>query len=200
MPKATHKMSNTRLYKVWSEMKRRCNNPNDNVYKYYGGKGISYDKDWETFEPFYKWAIENGYKDDAERGEFTLDRIDSNGDYSANNCRWATQLEQANNKNQNRRIEIDGVAHTIAEWGRISGVKVGTIDRRLRVYGFSPKEAVYRENGTRNTIKIELNGERHTLREWAIRLGLSKNTISERLKRGWDIERALTTGNMNTKI
>ena len=89
----THNMSHTRLYQCWADMKSRCNNPNSQFYKRYGGRGISYCKEWERFEPFMKWALSNGYSDDL-----TLDRIDNDGDYSPDNCKWSTQQEQAINK------------------------------------------------------------------------------------------------------
>ena len=59
---STHRKSQTRLYKIWSGIKKRCNNPASSVYRHYGGRGITYCKEWEQFEPFYNWAMENGYK------------------------------------------------------------------------------------------------------------------------------------------
>ena len=73
-----------REYKSWNNMKNRCNNPKLAEYKNYGGRGITYDKDWERFENFYR--------DMGERPEgTTLDRIDVDKDYSKENCRWATK-------------------------------------------------------------------------------------------------------------
>lgn len=95
----THNESNSRLYGVWVTMKKRCNNPESTVFKYYGGRGIKVCDEWDSdYNVFRKWAIENGYRDDAFRGECTIDRIDVNGDYCPENCRWVSMKAQSLNK------------------------------------------------------------------------------------------------------
>ena len=90
----THNMSNTRLYNIYSKMKYRCYNPNNDDFKDYGARGISICKEWLSgFENFYNWAITNGYNKDL-----SIDRIDVNGNYEPSNCRWATPTTQARNK------------------------------------------------------------------------------------------------------
>lgn len=90
---------NDRLYEVWGSMKKRCNNPNDKSYKNYGGRGIKVCKEWdENYLSFKKWAYKNGYDENAPHGECTIDRIDVNGNYEPNNCRWISNAEQQKNK------------------------------------------------------------------------------------------------------
>ena len=101
-----HNLSKTRLYRIWISIKRRCYNKNSKDYKYYGKRKIKVCKEWkENFMNFYNWAIENGYNEHLKKyGSIntTIDRINVDGDYEPNNCRWATWKEQANNRRTNR--------------------------------------------------------------------------------------------------
>ena len=132
-----HGKSNTRLYIAWQHMKQRCCNPKNDRYKYYGGRGISICEDWMQFEPFEQWALSNGYED-----ELTIDRIDVNGDYCPENCRWVTWETQQNNKRNNNIIEAFGEKRTLAEWSKISGVNRTTIQKRINVCGQTPEKAM----------------------------------------------------------
>ena len=95
---STHGGSSERLYHVWQDMKRRCNNQNCNEYRNYGGRGIKVCNEWDDYSTFRKWAYKHGYDEDAPFGECTIDRIDVNGNYEPDNCRWITNAEQQKNK------------------------------------------------------------------------------------------------------
>lgn len=122
-----HGMRHTRIYDIWRSMRQRCSNPNNIRYSIYGGKGIKVCHEWELFENFYNWSILNGYKD-----YLTIDRIDYDGDYDPQNCRWVTQRVQQNNRSNNRYVEFNGQSHTLGEWSEITGLKLGTIWFRLK--------------------------------------------------------------------
>lgn len=88
-----------KLYSVWSGMKDRCNNSNNSGYQWYGAKGVKVCEEWNnSFEVFYEWAINSGYK----RG-LSIDRINPFGNYEPSNCRWATDTEQALNKRTSKK-------------------------------------------------------------------------------------------------
>ena len=123
----THGHTGDRIYNIWRYMKDRCNNPNSDCYENYGGRGISVCIDWENnFQEFYDWSMQNGYRDDL-----SIDRINYNEGYSPENCRWATNLEQANNKRSNRYITYANVTHTQAEWARIFNMSQHVLRHRL---------------------------------------------------------------------
>ena len=98
-----HGDRDSRLYLVWKTMKKRCENPKDKSYKYYGAKGVSVCDEWHDYLIFKKWANENGYNENAPKGVCTIDRINPYGNYEPNNCRWVSMAEQ----NKNKRIHAD---------------------------------------------------------------------------------------------
>lgn len=122
----THGHSKSRLYKIYMGMKRRCYNPHYNHYEQYGGRGIKLCDEWvHDYIAFEKWATENGYTD-----SLTIDRIDVNGDYSPNNCRWVTMKQQGLNRRTNINVEINGITKTLKEWSESSGICYKTIQFR----------------------------------------------------------------------
>ena len=122
----THHKRHTRLYGVYTAMKSRCNNPNNQAYNLYGGRGIKVCSEWEAdFQTFYDWSLENGYK----KG-LTLDRIDNDKGYSPDNCRWATMEKQQNNRGNNKYIEIDGEVKTVSQFAKELNVPYGYLYSR----------------------------------------------------------------------
>ena len=127
----------TRLYRIWSAMKMRCNNPNNVNYYLYGGKGIKVCDAWNDFNHFRDWAINNGYSD-----ELTIDRIDSNKDYCPSNCRWVSYKIQSNNTSRNHYVTANGKTLTISQWSDETGIPSRTIAARINVLGWEPQDAV----------------------------------------------------------
>lgn len=118
-------------------MRSRCNNPKSTKYYLYGGKGITVCKEWdESFERFYDWSMKNGYEEDL-----TIDRIDGNGNYEPNNCRWATYKEQANNTTQNNIITYKGISMNATQWAKKLNMNPNTFSERLR-RGWSVERAI----------------------------------------------------------
>ena len=119
-----HGDSRTKLYHVWATMKDRCSNSNRPCYKHYGGRGIKVCDEWNGSDKwlnFKKWALENGYKDGL-----TLDRIDVNGNYEPNNCRWIPLKEQINNTRRNIYLTYKNETHNINQWAKILGINKNT--------------------------------------------------------------------------
>lgn len=114
----THGMRKTRLYRIWTGIKDRCNNPKSKYWKRYGGRGITVCENWNnSFDAFYEWATNNGYTENL-----TLDRKDNDLGYCPENCRWATYQEQENNRSNNVLYLIDGETLTLAQLSRKVGL------------------------------------------------------------------------------
>lgn len=122
----THGMKGTRIYRIWTGMKDRCLNSKSKYWERYGGRGIKVYEEWKKFENFYSWAMENGYSEDL-----TLDRIDNDGNYEPNNCRWATYQEQENNRSNNKIIEYNGETMTVSQLANKYGIKPKILHSRL---------------------------------------------------------------------
>lgn len=114
------------VYDIWYTMLRRCENPNNSAYKYYGGRGIAVCEEWHDVQVFIDWALANGWK----RG-LTIDRIDNDGNYEPSNCRWATPKEQARNRRSNHLIAFNGKTQCLTDWAEETGVKWQTLVSRI---------------------------------------------------------------------
>lgn len=123
----THYLSYSPEYMTWAKMRARCENQNDQGYDRYGARGIRVCNRWrDSFENFY---ADMGPRPSAHH---SIDRIDNNGDYSPENCRWATVKEQARNRRSTRFIEFRGESKSIAEWAEIKGMSYQVLFKRLQ--------------------------------------------------------------------
>ena len=105
----THNKTHTRLFRVWQNIKRRCYAKTNPDYKYYGACGVKVCDEWlNSFQAFYDWAMQNGYNESAPKGQCTLDRIDTNGNYEPSNCRWVSMKVQNLNRKANVILEYNG--------------------------------------------------------------------------------------------
>lgn len=121
-------------------MRERCFNENNPEYGRYGGRGIDVCTEWAVYEAFRDWALANGYAENL-----SIDRIDNDGNYCPENCRWATAKQQANNTRKTHLITFNGETHSVSEWARILNIKQSTLRMRINNYGWSVEDALGKE-------------------------------------------------------
>ena len=140
--KLKHGKHGTKLYFSWAQMIQRCYNPKNKAYKNYGGREIQTCDSWLTFDNFYH--------DMGERPQnTTLDRIDNERGYFKENCRWATKVEQNNNKRTNNNITFNGKTMTLKQWSDATGINYNTLTKRLN-NGWSTKDMLTRKVQVQN--------------------------------------------------
>jgi len=133
-----HGKTSTRLYNIWRGMRKRTYCQNQKDYEGYGGRGIAVCDEWKNnYEAFEKWALQSGYTNNL-----TIERINNDGDYTPENCRWATVEEQGNNKRNNHYITYNGEIKTVTEWSRIFGIKKATVYNRILTLGWDEIKAI----------------------------------------------------------
>lgn len=136
--KITHGLSKNPLYSEWYSMIRRCYNPKADNYERYGGRGITVCEEWlHSPAMFFAWVESIGGKPEG----FTLDRIDNNGPYAPDNCRFADNRTQSRNKRSNTMISANGKTQCVSDWSKESGIPVNTIQGRL-ARGWNIEQAV----------------------------------------------------------
>ena len=146
-----HGFVRTRVYRIWQAMRRRCYEPQFRDYKNYGGRGISVCQDWrESPEVFCKWALANGYSDNL-----SIDRIDVDGNYEPNNCRWADSKTQGRNTRTNKYFTINGETRCLIEWCEVYNINYRTVQARL-VRGWDIERALTQPIEKRNFDKSKL--------------------------------------------
>lgn len=179
-----HGMTYTKEFGIWTDMHTRCYNKNSTNFANYGGRGIVICERWR--ESFQNFLNDMGPRPTAKH---SIDRINVNGNYTPENCRWATPMQQGCNKRNNVWITINGVTKILSAWAREFNVDAATAALRYR-------------NGLRGinvfqskAIQITYAGVTDTISGWSKRTGIKKSTIAMRLKKyQWPIEKALTKG------
>lgn len=176
----THGKTNTRLYKIYKAMKVRCYNKNREEYNDYGGRGIRICDEWlNDFMVFYNWSMENGYQDDL-----TIDRIDVNGNYEPNNCRWITRKEQCCNTRRNLKITYRGVTHLISHWAELLNIDQSVLSHRY-YNGWTVEKLLTKRNDNKYLYphQAELLGQLYNYKRCAmyLEMGLGK-TITASIK------------------
>jgi len=135
--RAKHNRCNTQTYRSWKGMIQRCTNPNNHKYQRYGGRGIKVCDEWKTFVGFLK---DMG---DCPEG-YQIDRINNDGNYNKDNCRWADIQTQARNRSNNRNIRMNGQTKTMAEWCDNLSISPNMVRMRLH-RGWEANEALTKE-------------------------------------------------------
>lgn len=176
------------LYGRWLKMRRRCLYPLDPRYKDYGGRGIFVCERWlKSFENFY---LDMG---PPPTRKHQIDRINNDGPYSPENCRWATTLEQARNRRQNIRVTHNGLTLCLMDWQHKTGIRWNTIRERLSRGWDADRALTTPARKKQKTLPpITWNGQTKTVTEWSIALGGSPRALAGRLINGWPLERAMT--------
>lgn len=171
-----------KLGDVYYNMKKRCDYKNHKSYNSYGGRGITYCDKWKTLEGFLDDMLD-GYEEGL-----TLDRIDVNGMYCKENCRWVSRNIQANNKTTNIFLEYKGEKLTLSELTNKLGLNYSMVQHRI-ARGYTVEEAI---KPPKEKEMITYNSVTKTVGEFAEEYGMTYHQLKKRLMRGWNIERALT--------
>ena len=177
-----------RTYSSWRSMRQRCKLITSPGYEHYGGRGISVCDVWN--KSFNSFLRDMGIRPENA----TLDRIDVNGNYEPNNCRWVSWKEQARNKRNNVYLEFNGEKLTLQDWSKKLGIRTNTLTQRYRS-GWdvesmltAPEGSTYRGN---NQQSITYNGVTKSLVQWAKDLEMCPRKLRGRIKSGWSVERSL---------
>ena len=124
---STHNLSKTKLYYTYQGIKRRCYNSKSEQFKNYGGRGIKMCDEWlNDSESFFEWSKRNGFSE-----ELSIDRINNDGDYSPENCRWVDMRTQSRNKRTNVHVTYKGKTQLLVDWAKEKGMNRGTLSSRL---------------------------------------------------------------------
>lgn len=137
-----HGFFGTKFYTKWAGLKSRCLNPTNPKYKNYGGRGIKVCDEWLDFVGFKSDIYDLYLNATKNNNDIEIDRINVDGNYEKNNCRWVSRLVNANNKRNSRLLNLNGAVHTLPEWGRITGIGKYNLENRIYKYGWTVERAL----------------------------------------------------------
>lgn len=195
-----HGWAGTPTHAAWIDMIRRCYTPKVRMYPRYGGRDITVCDRWRVQidkHPFLYFLEDMGARPNKK---YSLDRIDNDGNYTPENCRWATITQQGNNKSDNHLVEFQGESLTVTEWANKLGIRRGTLFHRLH-HGWTPDQALTQieskrglpPTGKRTDRLLTFNNKTQNLTDWARELQMKPITLHGRIRSGWSVEKALTT-------
>lgn len=171
-----HSESHTRLHNIWCGINNRCNPSHKNNSRY-GARGIKVCSEWGEYENFAKWAREHGYEDGL-----TIERVNVDGDYCPENCKWIPLEKQARNRRTTLWVTYQGEKMSLAEAAEIAGLPYKQVHYRIKRNGWSVEKA----------LSTPIRGK-STLRMKCEELGLNYHTIYNRIWMGWSEEDAINT-------
>jgi hypothetical protein len=183
---------------IWQQMQQRCFNPKCKSYPNYGGRGITVCERWLGDDGLINFIADMGRKPPG----MSLDREDNDGPYSPENCRWATRQQQQRNRRANFYVTIDGETKCVTEWAEIKGIKVLTVFKRIRKFGWTPERAITEPilgSGRRPSKLITVGNRSLTAAEWSQETGVPVGAIRLRLRAGWEADKAVSIPSLRRK-
>lgn len=173
-------------YRIWKGMRARCNAPSFANTGYYQKKGIKVCSRWDSFANFYS--------DMGDRPEgYSIDRIDTNGDYCPENCRWASWETQAKNRGDfNIKVTYNGKTQCLKDWAKEYHIYYQTLVARFKNFSHLSFGDILNYEDPRSK-KIEWQGKKYSRDELCLLYGIPKTNFYDRVHKGWDLNRILTT-------
>lgn len=184
----------SRLMHLWCDMRNRCYDPTHHAYHRYGGRGIKICDEWLSFENFYNWAIDNGYKVELlpnGKNKWSIDRINNDGNYCPENCRWTDFITQQYNRSINKYIKYNNKIYNTLELSKELNISQRCLLSRLK-RGWNIEDLA-KPPMFKNVDKVVYKGKEYTYAELAKEYGLKTTDVRNRIKQfGWDVEKAIT--------